>query len=332
MTETDTRAASPIFVVGCGRSGTTMLRLMLDAHPDLAVPWESHFIVSLWRDRRRYARPGGVDAHRMVRDIADSPMFGQWKVPDEILRRRLDALVAPQFADVIDAVFMSYAETRGKRRWGDKTPIYVRSLPMLSTLFPTARFVHVIRDGRDVALSYLSVPWGPNDVWRAAHRWKQDVSTGRRDGPALGQGRYLEIRYEDLVRDPRAALESICRIADLPFVEGMLEYHRDGSERLASPEAHKAYHASASKPPTAGLRDWRSQMEPEASMAFESVAGDLLEELGYPRRYSSLPLGLRIEATARMTGLRLWTVAGKGRKAFERATGTRKPMERLGPV
>lgn len=308
-----------------------MLRLMLDAHPDLAVPWESHFIVSLWKDRRRYRTSAGFDAPHMARDIAGSPMFGQWKVPDENLWRRIDALERPSFAEVIDAVFMSYADTRGKRRWGDKTPIYVRSIPMLSSQFPTARFVHVIRDGRDVALSYLSVPWGPNDIWRAARKWKQDVSAGRRHGAALPPSRYLEVRYEDVIADPRAALERICGVADLPFVQEMLEYHRDGSDRLASPEAHKAYHASASKPPTAGLRDWRTQMTPEALVAFESVAGGLLEELGYERAHPRLPAGRRAEAALRMAGLGARAAASEVRKSVERALGIRKPLQGLGP-
>jgi hypothetical protein len=321
----------PLFVLGCGRSGTTMLRLMLDAHPDLAVPWESHFIVSVWKDRRRYRTPSGYDAAHMVKDIAGSPMFGQWKVPDEILWRRINALERPSFADVMDAVFMSYADSKGKRRWGDKTPIYVRSIPMLAEQFPTARFVHVIRDGRDVALSYLSVPWGPSDIWLAARRWKQDVSAGRRHGASLPASRYLEVRYEDLIRDPRAELERICALADLPFVEEMLEYHRDGSERLASPEAHRAYHASASKPPTAGLRDWRTQMSPRDVEAFESVAGGLLGELGYERARPRLPVARRAEAAARMIGLSLRAAASWTRKVVERAFGIRRPLQRLAP-
>jgi hypothetical protein len=329
MPSSDGSAGPPLFVLGCGRSGTTMLRLMLDAHPDLAVPWESHFIVSLWKDRRRYRTSSGYDAQHMARDIAGSPMFGQWKVPDQILWGRIDALERPGFADVIDAVFMSYADTKGKRRWGDKTPIYVRSIPMLSRQFPTARFVHVIRDGRDVALSYLSVPWGPNDIWRAARRWKQDVSAGRRHGVSLPPSRYLEVRYEEMIRDPRAVLVRICQVAELPFVEQMLEYHRDGSDRLASPEAHKPYHASASKPPTAGLRDWRTQMSPEALVAFESVAGNLLEELGYGRGQPNLPPARRAEAALRMAGLAARSAASEARKAAERALGIRRPLQRL---
>lgn len=327
----DEPTSPPLFVLGCGRSGTTMLRLMLDAHPDLAVPWESHFIVAMWKVRRHYRAGSGIDAHRLTKDIAASPMFGQWKVPHEILWRRIDELERPGFAEVIDAMFMSYADSRGKRRWGDKTPLYVRSIRLLAGLFPTARFVHVIRDGRDVALSYLSVPWGPGDIWRVARKWKQDVSTGRRDGRALPASRYLEIRYEDVIRDPRDALERICAVADLPFDERMLEYHRDGSQRLGSPEAHAAYHASASKPPTAGLRDWRTQMSHGDLTAFESVAGGLLEQLGYGRGVADLSPARRGEAMLRMAGLGARAAISEGRKAFERAIGKPPSLDRLGP-
>ena len=134
-----------------------------------------------------------------------------------------------------------------------------------------------------------------------------------------------------MIRDPRGSLERICQIADLPFVEQMLEYHRDGSERLGSPEAHKAYHASASKPPTAGLRDWRTQMSPDALVAFESVAGDLLGELGYERAHPRLPIARRAEAALRMAGLGARAAASEVRKTAERAVGIRKPLQGLGP-
>src|SRR6266545_1616703 len=159
-------AGPPVFVVGCGRSGTTMLRLMLDAHPELAIPGESHFIPPLWSARRRYLRGGRLDADLLLTELFRTLHFQMWKLPEAEVRRRVSGLMDPGFADVIGSVFAVYAEHQGKERWGDKTPIYVRHLPLLATLFGDARFVHLIRDGRDVTLSYLSVPWGPSTIWQ----------------------------------------------------------------------------------------------------------------------------------------------------------------------
>lgn len=285
----------PLFVVGCGRSGTTMLRMMLTAHPDLAIPWESHFIVPLWKGRAKFGGERSPDVDRIVAYIRRTSMFQLWEVPDELVRRRVEELRHPTYGQVIEAMFRAYADHESKCRWGDKTPIYVLWIAVLARLFPTARFVHVIRDGRDVALSYVSVPWGPDDVWECAVKWRRDVGAGRRHGPALGPERYLEVRYEDLVTEPRSTLERICGFAGLTFDEAMLEY-RDDRRSVGSRESQAAYHASATKPPTPGLRDWRTQMAPRDVAAFEAVAGGLLDELGYERRHPSIPAGVRVQA------------------------------------
>jgi Sulfotransferase family len=315
----------PLFVVGCGRSGTTMLRLMLDAHPDLAIPGESHFITALWADRRRYNGPNGLDVERLVRDVVRSPRFQLWKTPEAIVRRRVRQLERPTFESVMEATFASYAEHRGKTRWGDKTPIYVRSIPLLHRLFPNGRFLHVIRDGRDVALSYLTLPWGPDTIWRSAYKWRRDVSAGRRDGGRLRDGRYAEIRYESLVRDPRTTLEAICAFADLPFDHRMLEYHRDGAQRLEAREVRAKYHASAATPPKSGLRDWRNQMKDRDVVAFESVAGTLLSELGYERRFRDIGARRRAGATIRIAGYDLLGWGSRAKKWSLRFAGAGRP-------
>ena len=313
------RDGPPLFVVGCGRSGTTMLRMMLTTHPDLAIPWESHFIVPLWKGRRKLGGRESPDVERIVAHIQSTSLFRLWELPDDAVRRRVDALERPTFGDVIEAVFRAYADHQSKCRWGDKTPIYVQWIPVLADLFPTARFVHVIRDGRDVAMSYLSVPWGPDDIWGCAVKWRRDVGAGRRHGPVLGSRRYLEVRYEALVQEPRPTLERICDFAALAFDERMLDYRQEarsvGSRPLQSP-----YHASATKPPTPGLRDWRSQMPHEQVLAFEAVAGALLTDLGYERRHPSVPRRSRIEAAARIASARGRTVASNARKMARRMT------------
>lgn len=294
-----------------------MLRLMLDSHPDLAIPGESHFIPPLWAARGRYVPGGAFRAARLASDIMRTPHFRLWGIPEEAVRRRIESLRAPGFAETVEAVFLAYADAHGKVRWGDKTPIYVLALPLLGALFPTARFVHLIRDGRDVALSYLSVPWGPTTIWQSARKWRRDVTSGRRSGRALGD-RYLEIRYEDLVRDPREVLETVCAFTDLRFAEVMLDYHRDGEQRLQSPPDGVPFHAAAARPPIRGMRDWRSQMSSSDVRAFEAVAGDVLAELGYARRHATTPVTLRAHASLRVRSLDLWAVGSGAKKAVVR--------------
>ena len=303
-----------------------MLRLMLDAHPDLAVPGESHFIPPLWAARRRYRRGDRLDADRLLSELFRTLHFQMWKLPEEAVRRRVAELYRPGFADVIEAVFAAYAEQHGKPRWGDKTPIYVRHLPLLARLFPQARFVHLIRDGRDVSLSYLAVPWGPSTIWQSARKWRGDVTAGRRAGEALGPARYAEVRYEELIDDTRATVERVAAFVDLPFDERMLEHHVGWEDRIHAPETGRPFHASVARPLTPGLRNWREEMPDQQVRAFEAVAGDLLSELGYERRFPRVPVAERAAATARTSLIGLRTAGSRMKRAIVRRTLRRPPV------
>jgi Sulfotransferase family len=159
-----TRGGPPVFVVGCPRSGTTLLRLMLDAHPDLSIPPESHFIPLVWRVRDRYETSGGFDGEKMARDVFRGIRFRDWSLPESEVLDELGRVAPSDLAGSIACFFCAYAGRNGKERWGDKTPGYSMELPLLASLFPDARFVHLIRDGRDVALSLMEVPRPPRST------------------------------------------------------------------------------------------------------------------------------------------------------------------------
>jgi hypothetical protein len=263
-------------VLGVRRSGTTLLRVMLDRHSQLAVPDESYFVPQLADRHRR-----GIDVGSFVDDLRRLPTLREWDVPVEEVEPRLRPGMPP--GEAIAAVYETHAARRGKSRWGDKTPMYMQHLRLLERLFPDARFVHLIRDGRDAALSFLAMPDGivtrtwahPGSPAAFACQWRSEVAAARRLGRRVGAGRYLEVRYERLVADPEEELRRICALAGLAFEPGMLDYA--GRVDVSA----KPHQQSLTRPPTPGLRDWRSQMAPGDVAAFEVVAGDLLRELGY---------------------------------------------------
>jgi hypothetical protein len=249
---------------------------MLDRNSQLTIPDES-FFVPLLADRHLRR----VDANDFLDDVRRLKTVQEWGVPLDKLRGRLyDGM---RVAQAVAAIYEVHAEEQGKPRWGDKTPMYMRHLPLLRRLFPTAQYVHLIRDGRDAALSFLELPKGiafetwahPRGVADFASLWRTEVAAARRHGRRVGAGRYLEIRYEDLVAGAEPVLRRICEFAGLPYESAMLEeYGRSGSER-------RAHQQSLRRPLTTGLRDWRTEMAPQQVAAFEGVAGDLLRELGY---------------------------------------------------
>lgn len=289
------RGMAPFFIVGAPRSGTTLLRIMLDRHPDLAIPPESHFIPRLWARRRRYGKDGIVEERELfLHDLASDPRFREWGIPIEAVREELSSSSAPPLADAIDAAFFAYAKHMGKSRWGDKTPGYSRHITLLALLFAEARFIHLLRDGRDVVLSQQAVRHQHPGPAPAAYVWGRRVRATRRVGEALGSHRYAELRYEDLLDDQVGELQRMCDFLGLPFDRVILEHDGQGLEKIPAPRRRR--HTRIALPPTKGLRDWRTEMPERQIAEFEAVAHRGLAAAGYELHLERVPLAARLRA------------------------------------
>lgn len=284
----------PFFIVGSARSGTTLLRLILNAHPDVAVPPESRFVTELWEGRER------VEPEGFLARLAAHPQFKRWDLPIEEVRARLPEEGHVTYAQAIEASFRAYSDGSGRTRWGDKTPRYVESIDLLASIFPTARFVHLIRDGRNVALSYADMPFGPSTVGKAARLWARRVRAGMENGSALGPQRYRELKYEDLVADMEGCLPSLCDFLGLTFDPAMLNYP-EAAKHAVLPKAERLNPHIKEKPTT--TRSWRSTMPPGHVEIFESVAGEVLERAGYERRFPNPRISARFVGALSAFGL-----------------------------
>ena len=279
------------FFVGCERSGTTLLRVMFDSHPQLAIPHESYFIPFLARRRALYERRQRFNVSPFLQDLLQHKWFSRWNLSEDDLLQALTSASPDTLSDAVRRVFACYAASQHKRRYADKTPAYVQHMPLLAELFPEGRFVHIIRDGRDVALSLREVTFGPTSTGDAAIYWRWRVRRGRAAGRRLGPNRYREIRYEDLVQAPKALISDLCPFLGLEYQDSMVRYfERPDVDREVR---HHEHHLHLTEPPRQGLRDWRQDMTPRDLAEFESIAGDLLEELGYERGIDRLGLRSR---------------------------------------
>jgi hypothetical protein len=300
---------APLFVLGVRRSGTTLLRVMLDRSSKLAVPDESYFIPQL-ADRHH----GRVEVDPFVDDLRRVGTLREWEVdPDDVRARLRPGMSA---GEAIGTVYETYAAARGKARWGDKTPMYMQHLRLLERLFPEALYVHLVRDGRDAAVSFLQMPagivtesWGhPRSVADFACQWSTEVRAARALGGRVGPGRYLELRYEQLVESPEDVLGEICSFAGLPWEPSMLDY---AAEVDVSARPHQQ---NLRRPPTTGLRNWRAELAPGDVAAFEEVGGDVLAELGYELAEPSRGVGPGPRARAKLVAYRTqawaWRTAG----------------------
>ncbi len=316
--------APPVIVLGVGRSGRTLLRVMLDRNSEIAIPYESFFVTPL---AQRHGRRPNLDD--FLDDLGRFYQLYEWGISPEDVRPRLREGMTT--GEAIAAVFEVYAEHEGKPRWGDKTPLYMQHLPLLEGLFPDALWVHLVRDGRDAALSFLSLPEGfsektwalPHTAAQFAARWRTEILAARRLGAHVG-GRYLELRYEDLVTAPERELRRVCEHTSLPWEPAMLDY--PGTSDVASLPEHR----NLAQPPTPGLRDWRSQMSREDALAFEEVAGDVLRSGRYEllEPGASYPTARGKRELARFAALsRSWNLAAA---AYQRSPLWRRSHPVLG--
>jgi hypothetical protein len=291
-----------VFFVGCPRSGTTLLRRMADAHPDLAVLPEQHWVPRFW-ERQIGITPEGF----VTRDLQDMLLadrrFAARGLPLNRVAELVENATPKHYARFVGDLFDLYGEMKGKPLVGEKTPKYVRHLATLHELWPDAKVVHLIRDGRDVALSLLDwdkaqrnvgrfPTWEEDRVITAALYWEWNVRLGREASAMLGPDRYCELRYETLVADAEHECAMLCAFLGLAYDSEMLRFHEGRTKSKPGLSAKKAR-----QPVTAGLRSWREQMPTEDVARFEAAAGELLEELDYRRELttaSSVELASRL--------------------------------------
>jgi hypothetical protein len=283
MSATDETTSQPFpFVVGCDRSGTTLLRALLDSHPHLAVPSESYFPLPLLRRQAEFKRAAGVDSGAVIDFLATRERWRQWAIPEQVARDYLAEANPSDMPALVRALFALYADQQGKDRYGDKTPHFLFAIDELAAALPEAVFIHLVRDGRDVALSRRDAGWRLKGIDLEALRWETHVRYGRDHGRALGRGRYLEIRYEDLVDDTTGTMQQVCAFIRVAWDPAMLSYHERASD-IVSTAKQPGLHTNIAKPPTKGLRDWTTQLEPADIRMFDAVAGSTLEAFGYRR-------------------------------------------------
>jgi hypothetical protein len=272
-----------LFIVGCARSGTTLVHRIVDAHPEIAITPEMHWIT------RQFESRNGLVTPELVSELSGHKRFTQFEIPREEFEGLLGSGEALPYPTFLRRVFGLYGKIKNKPLVGNKTSAYVRSIPTFHALWPDAKFVHIIRDGRDVCLSVLNwnkaertagryASWEEDPVSTTALWWERKVRKAREDGAALGPSLYHEMHYEDLVEDPERECKRLCEFLGVPYDDAMIRFH-EGRERVKPGRSAK----SAWLRVTSGLRDWRTQMCTGDVERFEAAAGDLLEELGYER-------------------------------------------------
>jgi sulfotransferase family protein len=271
----------PIFLVGCPRSGTTLLSVMLHAHPRIAMPPETRFLLPVYRERLTFGDLSVADNRRR---LAERMTGKGTRFSDLRLRRKdvIEKIVAgpPTIGSAAGTVWREFARSRGKERWGEKRPSYWRDIGLIRRLFPDAQIVHLVRDGRSCVASLKKVTWWERGVAGAMASWTMADSELRRVERRLPADSYHRLRYEDLLADPRVQLSELCRFLGEDFDDAMLDYPTAARDIVP---ARKSWHDR-----TRGGLDpdrieaWRRSLDPVEIGLFERVARRGLERNGYP--------------------------------------------------
>jgi hypothetical protein len=251
---------------------------MLDAHPAIAVPYESHLYNRIYPLVQDADLGPGPARERLVREILRTRDLQHW-TPRPSLAATLASIRRPGFHGIVEALLESWTAGRGKRRWGEKTPHHTFCWRTLLEGFPDLKVVHLVRDGRDVALSFQAAPFGPKHVYEAAQHWVRYLTSAEEAGAALGEGAFLLVRYEDLVDAPERELRRICGFLGEEYDPAMLNYH--GAHVHYPTDPHNT--RNLTRPVLSDTRGrWRSGMTRREQRIFEAVAGKQLERYGYP--------------------------------------------------
>lgn len=259
----------PVFIVGMNGSGTTMLAESLGNHPDLYVfPWESRILPYYMSRISSFGDLTELSARRKLADsLGRSWAFWFANNRQEVILND-NELNQSGFSGVVDDIFKYFAASQGKLRWGEKSPMYLQHIDILAAHFPNAQFIHIYRDGRDVAQSFHR-RYKKEPRW-TIYRWKKILKMGRIQGQKLDATRYMEVRYETLTMDPKSQLRRICDFLGLQYHQSLC---KASFRHIASDKKIETIVPNSDK--------WLSYFSNKQLHELESIAGDFLAELGY---------------------------------------------------
>ena len=291
-------SSSPIFIVGAPRSGTTLLQYMLRSHPNISLPTgESHFFIPLFRNADSF---GDLNEAKNIRkvleamyqqsaDFLDTDIHGI-KFDIDRLTTQFKQEGRNTISAIISGLFEKNALGEGKQRWGDKTPYYVLHMKTILQLFPDAQFIHLIRDGRDCALSMLERKhdFGVYNTFFAAKYWEIYVELGRQMGRELGKKVYHEIRFEELLDNPKKVMQGVCSFLNESYSDDLVNFKKSG-EAGKTPLLQKPIQNT-------NKEKWREKMTYRQIALFEGAVGRTLKQCGYPLMTTANPIPLPIKA------------------------------------
>ncbi len=266
---------------------------MIASHHAIVVPPECGFAI-WWNNKYGSWSVGNGQPVEFIRDLSQSKKIETWNLDFQALLNEILDTRPTDYAALVALVYNAYARRQKPnfKRWGDKNNFHVRHVADIHALFPDALFIHIVRDGRDIACSYRHLnkakiesayaPKLPTNIDTIANEWRSNLEAVRADFRRLPAGQCCELRYEDLVRTPVKTLSELCDFMGESYDPQMLEYHL--KNRLDSLEPSEFLQWKAKTliaPDSSALGKFRTELTAIEINRFENIAGELLEEYRY---------------------------------------------------
>ncbi|MFV0337660.1 MAG: sulfotransferase family protein [Chthoniobacterales bacterium] len=294
---------SPIFLVGASRSGTTLLRVMLNGHSQIHIPPEAWFLGELLDAFEPDVPFDEASLRKAHQIITDNVRWVDWNFSSQKLFEVLQACEGLLLRDLVDALFSKCSGLNEKKLWGEKSPRHSYYILKLRETFPEARFIHLIRDGRDSTASMLKRKWYDSDFRRIVTHWETTTRSALQ-GRKFGDSFYMELHFEDLIKSPESSLHTICQFLTLPFEKGMMNYRKQSESSVVRGET-TLHDKLQNQLDHSEIGKWRNLLSLKEKIIFEIIAGETLRKAGYtsdsfkkqnPLLFSFLHLQLRLQS------------------------------------
>ncbi|GMQ91151.1 MAG: sulfotransferase [Gammaproteobacteria bacterium] len=274
-----------IFMIGTQRSGSNLLRLMLDQVPGVVAPHPPHILERMMPLIGQYGDLGEQKNFRqLVRDVCQLvelnpvPWAGVKLNPECIIEQ----CQTQTLLGVFEAIYDTVANSSGATTWCCKSLANVQYINEIESYFDRPKYIYIYRDGRDVAVSFRKAIVGEKHFYHIAEEWAESQRLALEHGRKIGKKRFFHMCYEDLIDNPRDSMQNLCKFLGFPYTEAMLEFHQSGDAKQAA-SASKLW-ANVDKPIQSGNSGkFISEARREDIRIFESIAGDVLDKLGYKR-------------------------------------------------
>jgi hypothetical protein len=274
-----------IFMIGTQRSGSNLLRLMLNQLPGIAAPHPPHILQRMTPLLTAY---GDLDQDANFEQLVDDvcrlvelnpvPWDGVNLDREKIAR----ASRARSLMGLFETVYDEAAAAQGAQTWCCKSLANIHFLPAIESHFANARYIYLYRDGRDVALSFRKAVVGEKHFYHIARDWAQTQRLALTMESNIGVDRFFRVKYEDMVEEPEAMMMRLCEFLGMEYHEDMLNFHQSTEARRAA-ESSDLW-GNVTRPIMRGNTGKYLTEATEADLRiFESVAGSVLDQLGYPR-------------------------------------------------